>query len=144
VAVPITAFSFCFRKPELCHRVRTRSGHTTQLTVMYVYVVQLYWGTKSELGQVVTQLSEVYESAKRDAVTRLQQIGMETVAVSNSVTGQLSDFSDDQFSQLIFHSSKLFHLTVVKHLTVPLIYCYTVTCDVCRLLFVPPSSDLLM
>jgi len=52
-------------------------------------LVQLYWGAKSELGQVVTRLSEVYESAKRDAVARLQQAGMETVAVGNSdvVTG---------------------------------------------------------
>jgi len=47
--------------------------------------VQLYWGTKSELGQVVTQLTEVYESAKQDAAARLQQVGMETVANGNSV-----------------------------------------------------------
>ena len=59
------------------------SGHDA-VNCVTVYVVQLYWGTKSELGQVVTQLSEVYESAKRDAVTKLQQVVMETVAVGNS------------------------------------------------------------
>ena len=57
--------------------------------------VQLYWGAKSELGEVVTRLSEVYEAAKRDAVKRLQQVGIETVAIGNgdisTARGQLID-----------------------------------------------------
>ena len=54
------------------------------VTRLTVFAVQLYWGSKSELGQVVTRLTEVYESAKRDAVRRLRLDGMETVAVGNS------------------------------------------------------------
>jgi len=50
---------------------------------MFVFLEQLYWGAKSELGQVVTRLSEVYESAKRDAAPKLQAVGMETVAIGN-------------------------------------------------------------
>jgi len=57
--------------------------------------MQLYWGAKSELGEIVTRLSEVYEAAKRDAVTKLQRIGMETVTVGNADTnigsGQLTE-----------------------------------------------------
>ena len=64
-------------------KLQIGSGHDA-VNCVTVYAVQLYWGTKSELGQVVTQLSEVYESAKRDAVTKLQQVVMETVAVGNS------------------------------------------------------------
>jgi len=48
-----------------------------------MHAVQLYWGAKSELGQVVTRLSEAYESAKRDAVKRLQLVGLETVAIGS-------------------------------------------------------------
>ena len=80
---------------ELCRQVGTMSG-CDMTKYVEVYAVQLYWGAKSELGEVVTRLSEVYESAKRDAVTRLQQVGMETVTVGNTDvnigTGQLIDF----------------------------------------------------
>ena len=54
------------------------------MTRLTVFAVQLYWGSKSELGQVVTRLTEVYESAKRDAVRRLRLDGMETIAVGNA------------------------------------------------------------
>jgi len=61
-----------------------------------VWAVQLYWGTKSELGEVVTRLSRVYDSAKQEATTRLQQVGVETVVVGrgdvNNGTGQLCNF----------------------------------------------------
>jgi len=69
--------------------------------------VQLYWGAKSELGQVVTRLSEVYESAKRDAVTKLQQVGMETVAIGNTDvnngTGQLYNVVADESLRNLLH-----------------------------------------
>jgi len=62
-----------------CMTVGTGSGCDT----INVHAVQLYWGAKSELGEVVTRLSEVYESAKRAAVTRLRKVGLETVTIGN-------------------------------------------------------------
>ena len=88
---------------ELCHNVENRSGRDT-IKYVTMYVLQLYWGTKSELGEVVTRLSEVYESAKRDAVTRLEQVGKETVAIDNvdvnSGAGQLTDLLPSNSSSM--------------------------------------------
>jgi len=72
-----------------------------QLTANISAVVQLYWGAKSELGQVVTRLSDVYETAKRAAMTRLQNVGMETVAISN---GNINTAGSGQSIGLLFRS----------------------------------------
>ena len=89
-----TFASFFFHLAEMCYQVGTRSGRD-MVNCVNMCVVQLYWGAKSELGEVVTRLSQVYESAKRDAVTRLQEVGMETIAIGNTDVnigpGQLID-----------------------------------------------------